>query len=289
MLGVRKILVWLAIISTSTISLQGEQVSLPGQARDSCSSINYVGGECGRFRFVGVERGKPFTAQRVVTSVGRNLDGTSKTVKWTELTVRDSEGRIRFEQQNAFKPPDWRVASSMSTHEIEKIMMPGGVSGPLVTIFDCFNGKSIVLQPELHVAHVMQTCDTFKPFQQDNQPYSRLLSLFLDAKKLPPNVSIEDLGYREIEGTMSHGIRSTSLGDGEWNGRPIRVMEDWMSDELAVTPLYIQSDLRARTETKSVFMNIKRAEPAASLFEISDDYKISLTQDTTESGATPDK
>lgn len=208
-----------------------------------------------------------------------------KNRKLSELTARDSEGRIRFEQQSAFKLPDWRVATSMSTHEIEKIIVPGGVSGALVAIFDCFSGKSIVLQPELHVAHVVQTCDTLKPFQQDNQPYSCLLSLFLDRKKLPPNVSIEDLGYREIEGTTAHGIRSTSIGadkDGEWNGRPIRVMEGWMSDELAVMPLYVQSDLRARTETKSVFMNIERAEPEASLFEIPPGYKISLTQDATE-------
>jgi hypothetical protein len=284
MLGIQKTLAWLAIISSSAVSGYPEVVSLPVRPYDSCSTNNYVGGECVSFRFVGVERGKPFTGQRVVTSVGHNLDGTSKTVKWTELTARDSGGRIRFEQQSALKPPDWRVASSMSNHEIEKIMIPGGVSGPLITIFDCFNGKGIVLQPELHVAHVMQTCDTFKPFQQDNQPYSHLLSIFLDAKKLPPNVSIEDLGYREIEGTMAHGIRSTSVGaekDGEWNERPIRVMEDWMSDELAVTALYVQSDLRAHSETKSMFTNIKMAEPEASLFEIPPGYKISLTQDTT--------
>jgi hypothetical protein len=57
-----------------------------------------------------------------------------------------------------------------------------------------------------------------------------------------------------------------------------------MSDELGVTVLYVQSDLKAHSESTSRFTNIKRTEPDASLFEIPPTYKITLTQETVETG-----
>jgi hypothetical protein len=68
------------------------------------------------------------------------------------------------------------------------------------------------------------------------------------------------------------------------NGRPLRIVEKWMSDELGVTVLYVQSDLKAHSESTSRFTNIKRTEPDASLFEIPPNYKITLTQETVETG-----
>ena len=57
-----------------------------------------------------------------------------------------------------------------------------------------------------------------------------------------------------------------------------------MSDELGATVLYIQSNLRAHSESASRFRNIKRIEPDASLFEIPPNYKTYLTQATPELG-----
>src|ERR1700674_2323470 len=213
----------MTFVSTLTVSLYGGPTSFPAQTRDSYSTINYVGAACAMFKFVGDERGKPFMAQRVVTFVGHNSDGTNEPVEWIEFIARDSQGRIRFEQHSNFKPPDWREGTAMSDHEIEKIIVPGDTSGSLVTIFDCFNGKSIVLQPELQVAHVMQTCDALPPIQQNSQPYSYLITRLLSIKPQPA-ISFEHLGNREIEGIMAHGIKSTNLGadkDYEWKGRPI--------------------------------------------------------------------
>jgi hypothetical protein len=122
----------------------------------------------------------------------------------------------------------------MSNHEIEKIMIPDNTSGPLVTIFDCFNRKSAVLQPEEQAAHVMQACDSLQPDQNRTQAYSYPVTRLLGAK-LPPNVSVEDLGDREIEGIIAHGVRTTVLGtekDGEeWkaleNSREMDVRRTW--------------------------------------------------------------
>ena len=276
MMDFRKLFAWLTIISTSLASLLGVSTSALAQDNSSCTKINYVGFGCATFKFVGVERDKPFVAQRTVTSAGHSSDGTSKTVKWIELVSRDSAGRIRFEQSEAFKPTNGIDRIVMSNHEIEKNMITGDAPGSLVTIFDCFNGKSLVLQPGPQIAHVMQTCNTLPPFQQSGQPYSHLITSLLSAKA-SPNVSVQDLGYKDIEGMMAHGIRNTILGtdkDGEWNGRPIRVSESWMSDDLATTVLYVHSDLRKQTESSSRLTNIRRVEPESALFEIPPDYKI---------------
>ena len=253
---------------------------------DSCSNINVVGLACATFRFVGVEREKAFTAQRVVTSTSHSPDGTIAKVEWTEFTARDKEGRIRFEQKEPFKAPDWRENGLMANHDIEKIVVPAGSLRSLVTIFDCFKRTSIVLQPELAVAHVIQTCESLRPEQRGNDPYSYLITRLLNLKT-PPNMLVEDLGYREIDGITARGMRSTFLGtekDGEWSGRPIGVVETWMSDELAATVLYIHSDLERQVETVSSFTNIKKGDPGAALFEVPPGYKVIVSQDTAEFG-----
>jgi hypothetical protein len=276
-MGLRKLFAWLAIFSTSMASVLGVPPSARAQDYSSCSKVNYVGLGCVTFKFIGVERGKPFMAQRTVTSVAHSSDGSSKTVQWVELVSRDSAGRIRFEQSEGFKPPNGIYSVAMSDHEIERVMIQGDASGSLVTIFGCFNGKSIVLQREPQIAHVMQTCSTLSPFQQSGQPYSNLITRILSTAKTSPNVSVEDLGYKEIEGVMAHGMRSTILGtekDGKWNGRPMSVWETWMSDDLATTLLYVYSDLRKQTEGSSRVTDIRRVEPESSLFEIPPDYNI---------------
>lgn len=285
---VRKFLTYLTIVSSSVMSPYGVSASFSLQSTDFCSNINYVGVECGAiYKFVDVEKQKPFIAQRVVTSTSKSLDGTIKKVEWTEVTARDTVGRVRFEQKETFRAPDWRENSAMTSHEIEKVVVPSdSLGGSLVTIFDCVSRKSIVLQPELGVAHVIYTCDSLSPEQRNNGPYSYLITRLLNVKT-PPDLVVEDLGYREIDGIMARGMRNTSLGtekDPEWMGRPTAVVERWMSDDLAATLLYIHSDLRAQVETVSKFTNIRKGDPGAALFEIPPNYKVILTQATVESG-----
>src|ERR1700677_2109837 len=276
MIDCRKALIWLIVVSTLISSLAAASTSTLAQDNSSCTGNNYVGFGCGAFKFVGLEQNKPFMAQRTVTSVGYSSDGTNKKTQWIEYVARDSFGRIRFGQNEAFNPPDAIDRVLMSTHEIEKNVIPNA-SGPLVVIFDCFNGKSTVLEPGPQVAHVIQTCNTLPPFQQSGQPYSRPITMILSANMLP-NVLIQDLGYKEVEGIMARGIRNTVLGtdkDGEWKGRPIKVWESWMSDDLAITVLYVHSDLRKQTESRSSLTNIRRVEPESALFQIPPNYNVS--------------
>jgi hypothetical protein len=262
-------------LTTAIVFLSTTSTSSQAQALQ-CSKINYVGVGCATFRFVGVERGKPFTAQRVVIATTESPEGGSKTVEWTESVSRDSAGRIRFEQTEAFKPPTGIFSAGLTDHEIEKIMVRDRRPDRLVIIFDCFSGKSIVLEPNLKVANVMQTCDTLPPFRESGEPYSQLFTRILS---LPPRpeVSVEDLGYHEVQSVGAHGLRRTGIGsekDGEWNGKPIAVNEQWMSEDLGATVTYVHSDLRKQTESRSTLTNIKRGEPDSGLFEIPPGYTI---------------
>ena len=72
-------------------------------------------------------------------------------------------------------------------------------------------------------------------------------------------MTIEQLGTREIQGIPAKGVKTTTLGtekEGEWNGKPIRETELWVSDELAAQMLKIVRDLRARSEGRFELMAI---------------------------------
>jgi hypothetical protein len=95
--------------------------------------------------------------------------------------------------------------------------------------------------------------------------------------KTPPNIAVEQLGTREIQGISARGVRTTTLGtekDGDWSGKPIRETELWVSDVLAAQMLKIDKDLRAGSESVFELIEIRREEPGPSLFDIPKDYEV---------------
>lgn len=125
----------------------------------------------------------------------------------------------------------------------------------------------------------MQTCDTLPPIRETGEPYSQFIAKVLTVQPRP-EVLLEDLGYQEIQGIRSRGLKVTNIGqekDGEWNGKPIAVTERWMSDDLGATVLYVYSDLKRQTNSRSSLVNISRIEPNAALFEVPQDYTIKST------------
>jgi hypothetical protein len=112
-------------------------------------------------------------------------------------------------------------------------------------------------------------------------PYSNRVTSLLGGKP-QPDISTEDLGSKEINGFEARGVKLTEFGkpgDGEWDGKPIKILEMWASDDLAVTILQIRKNLKDGAEEQSIFTNINRAEPDASLFEVPPGYKINPTSD----------
>ena len=89
------------------------------------------------------------------------------------------------------------------------------------------------------------------------------------------DVFAEDLGHKTIEGIDALGVKTTQIGseEDEWKGKPIRIFETWVSDDLAAALVEKVIDLKKNMETTSRLTDVSRVEPDASLFEIPPDIK----------------
>jgi hypothetical protein len=261
MQGVRRTVAWLSIVSVSTVSFCGGPTYAAHQKDSSCSEARFVMElECGRFNSVNIERGKPFIAEQIVTRVKSSI----QLPELTEVVARDDKGRTREERH---VPMGLHSSRRDTAQEPEELV---------VSILDCFGGQTILLRTTEQIAFVQEPCDELPAFQPSNHPYSYRLTQFVTGNGNPKLV-MEDLGYRELQVGKARGIRFTWLGeekDGDWNGKPKTVAEQWMSDELGVTVHWVYSDLQKQTEVRHTLQNVRREEPDASLFAVPSGYKV---------------
>jgi hypothetical protein len=258
MLGFRNIVTWLNMVSISATSLLAGLTPVLAQDPHFCTEFNYLGARCVMPGWVNVEKYKPFIADRVTKS-------SDQAFHENDLVARDTAGRIYLENRNL----PLESYGFRSFQDANTVWALGTVS-----ILDCFGGKSIYLVPGSRTADVTQNCPSVQPFEESDRPYSSTRTRF--AVK-PPVAIWEDLGTKKIEGFKAHGTKTTWLGtgtDGEWNGKPIRAVEEWLSDDLGATLLVVNSDFRKATEYRSSLTNIRRVEPETSLFEVPPNYKI---------------
>jgi hypothetical protein len=198
-------------------------------------------------RFEGkVVKGAAYKADAISENIQILGDGTRITRKTTAAIYRDSEGRTRRELTlNSIGP-----------------FAANGEAQQMVFINDPVGGVHYVLDPQNRTARKMN----------------------LSAKEPPgppePSVAGEDktesLGKKSIEGVEAQGTRSTiTIAAGQiGNDRPIIIVsERWYSDELQAVVLSKHSDPRVG-ENIYRLANIRRSEPAKSLFELPSDYKV---------------
>jgi hypothetical protein len=240
-------------------------------------ALAQTGGACLAVNNIGVQLNNPFTADWVIDSVFTSRDGRKQPMEMDEPIARDSAGKLRFEK-DGFRP--------IPNHEEERTAhsgLPVGTgpanetSNPHIVIIDCPNGKNISIQPRLRTARIAQQL----PAPVSNSHHQSILSKGFPPPSDPRYVA-EDLGYKEIQGFRARGVRVTEIGteqDGEWNGKPILVTEEWGSEDIGATLISIRSDLRKDSTYTEKMINIKREEPDPSLFEIPADYKIETMPD----------
>jgi hypothetical protein len=194
-----------------------------------------------------VVKGAPYSATVIIETVQTLANGAKITQKKTDAIYRDSEGRVRREQ--SFD----RVG-------------PFPVDGPRQIIFinDAVQGVRIILDPSRKTARKAPGFDRgAPPFRPPPPPAD------MDRKS-------ESLGKQTIEGVEAEGTRTTTtIPAGRiGNDRPLEsVVERWESTELQVVILSKHSDPIAG-ETTYRLTEIKRTEPAHSLFEIPGDYTL---------------
>jgi hypothetical protein len=244
--------------------------SSPNQHQQQCAGNIYVGGQ----------PANPFSAKRTTKATTILPDGTKQLTERVEYIARDSDGRLRFEKHGGYRPAGDGEKYVLHTRDGGQIETTRETMGMSILIFDCLDSTMVLIQPGMQIAHVTKQSRPFKS-NRPPPPYSIRVTNLLSGKPRP-DISVEDLGFREIDGISARGVRLTNLGtesDGEWNGKPVRITETWASDDLAATILEIHTDPRKQMEDVATLTNIKREEPDHSLFETPPGYKVNPTPD----------
>ena len=214
-----------------------------------------------------VVKGAAYSADVITDSVQTLSDGNRIAHHTASRVYRDSEGRVRREEER-----------------------PSGSPG--VSISDPVADTSWMLDVENRVAR-----QTPLPFRVVNSRLAgdemeRLTAMLNGARitvnagrgragwMVPPDGDAqraeEKLAPRIIEGLRVEGVRRTATvpPGAIGNERPIIVTtEEWTSPELKVLVLSETTDPRNGTSTYKL-VNVKRGEPAASLFQVPSDYTV---------------
>lgn len=195
-------------------------------------------------------KGKPFTADFSAETTQVLGDGNRITHKITARLYRDKEGRTRRDSQLARLGP-WSA----------------GANGPIELSFlqDPVAGVGYSLNPRT------KTANKYELKRAPSQlPVERPLSTG------PFGARRSSLGTRVIEGIEATGIRdSLTIPAGRMgNEKPIELSyERWYSEDLKLLVLSRYADPRFG-ETVYKVVNLRREEPAPSLFDVPPDYRV---------------
>lgn len=195
-------------------------------------------------------KGVPYSAQFVTESTQTLGDGTRITRKSNGSVYRNGEGRTRREQ---------------TLGAIGPIALEGE---PLQMVFinDPIARANYVLDARSHTVRHL-------PYHETPPPPPPLPSDFQE--KADP-VRTESLGKKVIEGVEAEGTRSTiAIPAGRvGNDRPLEIIsERWYSPELQIVVMSKHKDPFAG-ENVYRLTDIKREEPARSLFEVPAGYTL---------------
>lgn len=241
--------------------------------------------------FRSVVTGAPYSAVAVMEHTQTLSDGNQIIRKSQSAYWRDSEGRIRTEQK-LDNLGNWSAT---------------GNAPQLVMIADPVARRSYTLDPGNRTGRVDPYAAAPKNEQEIKKgvnavpakPPAKAAPPKLAAKAqikssaatdpealikqpTPPRASFdertkqESLGKQLIEGVEVEGTRTTrTIPAGEiGNTRPIQIVdESWYSPELHLRIMILHRDPRSGESTFRL-TNIKRSEPARTLFEVPPDYRL---------------
>jgi len=217
---------------------------------------------------------RPFTAKMTEITVIQMPEGTERKVEFRGVRARDSKSRVYAElhglnrgvaERRTASPSDEARARVISGFE-NKIALHS-----VASLYDCHTEEDVTILPDLKLARVTRNRE-FRKWKAGESFFQ-----YLTRGNRPPNVIVEDLGFKELEGVVTHGYRETVVGRedaGEWSGKTTWVMESWVSDDLAEKVLEVITDLKAKTEMTVKVTEIKWEEPPSSLFEIPSGYRV---------------
>jgi len=211
-----------------------------------------------------VVKGAPFSATAATETSQVLQDGTAIHRTTTSNLYRDSQGRSRHEVTlSGFGP-----------------LQASGKTRTMITIADPVAGTHYMLDPDHKVAHQMKlrTPGTGKGAASPEaaQAFQQKMEARLQQEEASGAVKKETLGTQTINGASAEGTRITrTIAAGQiGNDKPLQVVfERWYSPDLQVVVKSTRTDPRFGTTTYTL-SNIKRTEPAATLFTVPADYTV---------------
>jgi len=214
-----------------------------------------------------VVKGAPYSAVAVTERVQTLADGTKLVRKATATIYRDSEGRIRREQAATKISP---LGSDVDVPSIIFISDP--VAGFAYTLYP--GTKTGVKRP----LGKSEMSGNARPAPPASREQGRRPSLAKGPEGAGDGNQIkrENLGRQTMEGLGVDGERvvTTIPVDRIGNDRPIEIVqEQWKSPDLKTLVMSRRVDPRFGENTYRL-TNVERAEPAATLFVVPEDYVI---------------
>ena len=215
----------------------------------------------------------PYSADIVTDVVQTLADGNRIEHHNTASVARDSQGRVRREQQLAAIGP----------------ILPQANAGRIVTIMNPVEGVHYSLDPMRKVAMRSPMPKGVQGGVARTQVVigsgaiegvaGRAVTTDVDTivtRRAPEQGRTEQLGTSSIEGVQAEGTRTvvTIPAGTIGNQAPIEmVTERWFSPELGVVVLSRRTDPRFG-ETTYRLQNIARGEPSPDLFQVPPDYTV---------------
>ena len=211
-------------------------------------------------------KGAPFSADIITESIQTLSDGNRIVQRSNTRFYRDSEGRVRREEER-----------------------PSG--GPAITITDPVSRLSFSLDVDNHIArqtpnvapfkamafqHVQDLLIRLPPGMGEKVSKATVAVAPFEARLEGEKVTVEKLPARDIEGVRAEGTRRTTTitAGAIGNELPIEIVsEEWTSPDLNVLVMTERRDPRLGTSTYRL-TNIIRAEPDRYLFELPADYTV---------------
>jgi len=214
-----------------------------------------------------VVKGAPYSAVAVTERVQTLADGTKLVRKATATIYRNSEGRIRREQAATKISPLGRDVDVPSI-----IFISDPVAGFAYTLYP---GTKTGVKRPLGRAEMSGNA---RPAPPASREQGRRPSLAKGPEGAGDGNQIkrEDLGRQTMEGLGVDGERivTTIPVDRIGNDRPIEIVsEQWKSPDLRTLVMSRRVDPRFGENTYRL-TNVERAEPAATLFVVPEDYVI---------------
>lgn len=274
-------------ITTELIAQERVATTAPGEKRaiEVAAMAEAQGGMLARVPLESkIVKGAPYSAEVVTESLQVLPDGNRIVRKSTGRVYRDSQGRTRREDDLepgrvggiSIIDPVAQFAYSLDTTRKTAWKTPMGATAVLVNKIQTAPADPAEIERRQKVETEMTTARA-GGFGGAVAGGGRGGTLEPTMKRAAPwDEKVETLPAKNIEGVMAEGKRTTRTvpAGAIGNEQPIvSVTEEWRSTDLQVLVMTRTSDPRTGESTYRL-LNITRAEPNASWFEVPADYTI---------------